>query len=586
MDTAAKPWRARSSPPPGFSDSLGLSPFQAHLLYNRGVRHPDDVEPYLVGDRRHLHDPMLLPDMAAAVDRLALALKRRETIAVYGDFDTDGVAGTALLSQALRELGAAPLPYLPDRTDEGHGLNAPAVRGLRERGATLLVTVDCGTASQPEIALAASLGMDTIVTDHHSPLDPKPQTPNPIPQTPGSRGWGLGAGGPVALVNPHRPADEAGAAYPFDGLTGAGLAFKLAEALFARLGRPWPGHLLELAALGTVADIAPLTGENRHIVKLGLERMRQTRSAGIKALAAVANTRLDALDTEALSFSIVPRLNAAGRLGDAGKSLQLLTTADPGEATAIAAVLDQMNARRQRLTEDGMAQARRQVEEQGQAGAPVLFVGRPDWLPGLVGLIAGRLAEQHHRPAVAMVLGEDTCRASVRSVPGLDVIAALNDTGAPFLRLGGHPQAAGFTIATADLEPFQQALSAIVHERMRGQANGPSLDYDCEVALGLVDHNTVAFVQSLGPFGMGNPEPVFLSRGARVVDARLVGADGKHLKMRVSQGGGILDAIAFRLGPRYAFLTKQVDLLYTVGLDDWSGQPRLQLQVVDFRQPG
>jgi len=562
MDTAARPWRARPAPPPGFADSLGLSPFYAHLLYNRGVRSLDDVETYLAGDRRHLHDPMLLPDMTAAVGRLALALERREAIAVYGDFDTDGVTGTALLCQALRELGAAPLPYIPDRTDEGHGLNAPAVRGLRERGATVLVTVDCGTASGDEIALASSLGMDTIVTDHHSP-------PAGLPS-------------PVALVNPHRE----DATYPYDGLTGAGLAFKLAGALFARLGRPWPGHLLELAALGTVADVAQLTGENRHIVKLGLERLRQTRNTGIRALAAAAKARLDTLDTEALSFNIVPRLNAAGRLGDASVSLRLLTTADPGEAAAIAATLDQMNARRQQLTEDSMAQARRQVEEQNQAGMPVIFVSRPDWLPGLLGLIAGRLAEQHHRPAVAMLMESNTCRASVRSIPGLDIIAALNDTGAPFVRLGGHPKAAGFTIATADLEPFQHSLAAIVRGRLDGQAGGPFLDYDCEVALGLVDHNTVAFVQSLAPFGAGNPEPLFVSRGARVVDARLVGADGKHLKMRVSQGGGILDAIAFRQGPRYAFLPRQVDLLYTVGLDDWSGQPRLQLQVVDFRQPG
>lgn len=562
MDTAARPWRARPAPPPGFADSLGLSPFYAHLLYNRGVRSLDDVETYLAGDRRHLHDPMLLPDMTAAVGRLALALERREAIAVYGDFDTDGVTGTALLCQALRELGAAPLPYIPDRTDEGHGLNAPAVRGLRESGATVLVTVDCGTASGDEIALASSLGMDTIVTDHHSP-------PAGLPS-------------PVALVNPHRE----DATYPYDGLTGAGLAFKLAAALFARLGRPWPGHLLELAALGTVADVAQLTGENRHIVKLGLERLRQTRNTGIRALAAAAKVRLDTLDTETLSFNIVPRLNAAGRLGDAGVSLRLLTTADPGEAAAIAATLDQMNSRRQQLTEDGMAQARRQVEEQNQVGMPVIFVGRPDWLPGLLGLIAGRLAEQHHRPAVAMLMESNTCRASVRSIPGLDIIAALNDTGAPFVRLGGHPQAAGFTIATADLEPFQRSLASIVHGRLDGQADGPSLDYDCEVALGLVDHNTVAFVQSLAPFGAGNPEPLFVSRGARVVDARLVGADGKHLKMRVSQGGGILDAIAFRQGPRYAFLPRQVDLLYTIGLDDWSGQPRLQLQVVDFRQPG
>ena len=322
MTDAAPPdkvWKRLPSPPAGFAQSLGLAPFQEHLLYNRGIRHQEELDQFLAADARLTYDPLLLPDMSKAVNRLQTALADGEVIGIFGDFDTDGVTGTALLVQALTELGAKVISYLPDRVDEGHGLNAAAIESIRAQNASLLVTVDCGVSSAEEVELASSLGIDTIITDHHS-------LPAVVPKA-------------QAVVNPRRPDSR----YPYDGLTGVGLSFKLVEALWAALGRPQPDHLLELVALGTVADVGPLTGENRYLVKKGLERLNATQHAGLRALIARSGVRPGSLDTESLSFGLIPRLNAAGRLGDASLSLELLTASSTEVAGPIAERLELLN---------------------------------------------------------------------------------------------------------------------------------------------------------------------------------------------------------------------------------------------------
>ncbi|MDA1189388.1 MAG: single-stranded-DNA-specific exonuclease RecJ [Chloroflexi bacterium] len=556
-------WRGRPAPPFGFANSLGLTPFQAHLLYSRGVRDRADADLFLTGDARLFHDPMSLPDMENAVERLARAVAEREKIAIFGDFDTDGITGTALLVHTLRDLGNTALPYIPDRTDEGHGLNKQAVESLAEQGVTVLITVDCGTTSFDEVAQANALGMDVIITDHHIVESELPAA--------------------HAIVNPQRP----DSLYPFLGLTGAGLAFKLGQALLQHLGRPVPSRLMELAALGTVADVGPLIGENRVIVRLGLNSMKTTNEPGIAALANAAGLDLGSLNSEALSFNIIPRLNAAGRLGHASISLDLLTTQDDEQARRIANTLDRLNTERQKITERTMIEARRQVSEQDHGSDSVIIVGHQEWLPGILGLVAGRLSEEHNRPVVAMTQGDETSRASVRSVPGVDVHAALDEADVEFLRFGGHAQAAGFTIANGDVERLRQTLSdAIARQRNETDAE-VVLEYDCEVPLSLLTKQTMAFIDSLAPHGAANPEPVFLSRNLRIMDARMVGAEGKHLKLRVGQNGSsITDAIAFRQGPRYALLPNQVDMLYSVGIDTWNGRSRMQLRVLDFRPSG
>ena len=554
-----KEWRRRPTPPLGFARTLCLPPFQAHLLYNRGITSPAQLDAFLTADSSLSHDPFLLPDMGSAVSRLQRALRGGEVVAIFGDFDADGVTGTALLAQALREMGARVIPYLPDRVDEGHGLNTEAIESLRAQDVSLLVTVDCGSNSVEEVETASSMGMDTVITDHHS-------IPPVLPNA-------------SALVNPRRPDST----YPYDGLTGAGLSLKLAEGLFAAAGRPPPDHLLELAALGTVADVGPLTGENRHIVRAGLERLNETQNPGLSALIGRSGLTFGSLDVESLSYGLIPRLNAAGRLGHASLSLRLLTAGSREEADPIAEELERHNDQRRQHTEEGVAQARDQVEDDADGIAPIIVVEHREWLPGVLGLIAGRLAEEYYRPAVAVSIDGPLCRASARSIPELDIVETLAKSHELFHRFGGHPRAAGFTASTADLPRIRRELLAAAEEKLDGVGLAPSIQVDCEISPALLDDQNLEFIQSLGPFGEGNPSPVFLTQNAHVVDTRLVGKTSDHWKMRIGHGRRTWDAIAFRQGELAVAAGDRVDLVYTAGLDDWGGLPRLQLNVLDFR---
>ena len=557
----AKVWRQKSMPPPGFDSAIGLPTFQSHLLYNRGIRSADQVEPFLAGDSRLLNDPWLLPEMSNAVDRVERALNSGETIAVFGDFDTDGISGTALLTHALREAGARVIPYLPNRTSEGHGLNEAALRGLRQEGASLLITVDCASDATEEVAVAAALGLDTIITDHHS-------LPTTLPA-------------PVALVNPHR----SDSAYPFDHLTGAGLAYKLVEALYATIGRPMDEHIMELVALGTVADVAPLVGENRYLVKRGLEALNRTEHPGLRALVKGARMQLGALDTESLSFGLIPRLNAPGRLADPKLSLQLLTTSDSAEAEALTDELNSLNGERRRLTERAVQEARQQLEPGLDVDSThsIIFVMHEHWEPGILGLIANRLSEEHYRPVVAVSLNGDACRASARSIAEFNITEALTAAGDLFTGYGGHAQAAGFTMPRANIPALKDQLVRQADESLLGAELSPGIDIECEISLALLDGENMDFIQSLAPFGEGNPAAVFLSRDLGVFDSRLVGRDERHLKMRVGRDGSSSDAVAFNQGHKMAETRGRVDLVYTAGIDTWAGRPKLQLTVVDMR---
>ena len=556
----AKVWRQKSTPPPGFASAIGLPAFQSHLLFNRGIRRADQVEPFLTADSRLRNDPWLLPDMARAVGRVERAVTAGETIAVYGDFDTDGISGTALLSHALRGAGAAVVPYLPDRTSEGHGLNEGAVRGLRDRGASLLITVDCGSDAVAQVELAAAIGLDTIITDHHS-------LPSALPA-------------PAALVNPQRP----DSAYPFDHLTGAGLACKLVEALWTALGRSEDEHVMALAALGTVADVAPLVGENRYLVKRGLEALNRTQHPGLQALVTGAKLRLGTLDTESLSFGLIPRLNAPGRLADPALSLRLLMTSDAAEAVSLTEELNRLNAERRRLTERAVQEAQEQLDHEFRPS--IIFVTGEGWKPGILGLIASRLSEQHRRPAVAVSLDGDACRASARSIPEFNIIEALSASEGLFTRYGGHAQAAGFTIPRVHLPALKRELIRKADEVLPDAAPPPAIEIECEISPALLHGGHMDFVQSLAPFGEGNPAVVFLSRYLRVLESRTVGREGRHLKMRVGRDGSSSDAIAFNQGHRIADTRGLVDLVYTAAIDHWGGRPKLQLTVVDLRPSG
>ena len=552
----------RPEPPPGFAESLGFPDFQARLLYNRGVRSRAQADAFLAADQRLSNDPFLLPDMRQAVDRLRRAVDAGETIGVFGDFDADGLTGAAVVTTALTELGAKVVPYLPDRTSEGHGLNPLAVGSIRAQGVTTMVTVDCGSTAVDEVELASTLGIDTIVTDHHTMSGSLP--------------------GATAVVNPKRNGSE----YPYLGLTGAGLSYKLVEALWADLEKPLPEHLLEIAALGTVADVGPLTGENRYIVKRGLELLNSTSHPGIEALIARCRLEKGKIDSRDVSFSLVPRLNASGRLGDAHLSLNLLTATNKDEAVALADRLEQANDRRRELSQLAYKQAMEQVESDGSSAAPLIFVEHREWVPGILGLVANRLSEAFHRPVAAVAVGPQLSRASMRSIPEFDVVEALGLVEDRLVRYGGHPAAAGFTVPTHGLDDLKAEMGDIA-SRHESAANAvPSIEIDCEAAPSVVDRATLDFMESLAPFGEGNPAPTLVTTGMRVSESRTVGRTNAHLKMWLVHGGRMWEAIAFNQADRAISAGDVVDAVYNVGLNEWGGVTRMELRVLDVRRSG
>ena len=558
----AREWRLRPEPPPGFADSIGFPDFHAKLLYNRDVRTRSEADAFLAADQRLSNDPFLLPDMRQAVDRLRRAVEAGETIAVFGDFDADGLTGAAIVTIALTELGARVIPYLPDRASEGHGLNPLAVGSIRAQGVTTMVTVDCGTTAVDEVDLASALGIDTIVTDHHSLSGRLPYA--------------------SAVVNPKREESE----YPYLGLTGAGLSYKLVEALWADLGKPLPEHLLEIAALGTVADVGPLTGENRYIVKRGLELLNSTCHPGIEALIARCRLEKGKIDSRDVSFSLVPRLNASGRLGDANLSLHLLTATTKEKAVSLADKLEQANERRRELSQLAYRQAMEQVESNGSSAAPVIFVEHREWLPGILGLVAGRLSEAFHRPVAAVAVGPQVSRASMRSIPEFDVVEALGLVEDRLVRYGGHPAAAGFTVPTHALDDLKAEMGDIASSQISAASAVPSIEIDCEAPPDIVDRASLDFIESLAPFGEGNPAPVLMTRGMRVSESRTVGRTKAHLKMSLVHGGRMWEAIAFNQADRAISAGDVVDAVYNVGLNEWGGVARMELRVLDVRRSG
>jgi single-stranded-DNA-specific exonuclease len=544
----------------------GLSPLVVQLLYNRGIKDPTLADDFLAG-RFGLDNPFRLKGMNEAVARLREAIRQGERIAVYGDFDTDGVTATAVLVETLGALGARVEPYIPHRVDEGYGLNLDALRHLWKQGVRVVVTVDCGIRSVHEVA-QASRGLDLIVTDHHSVGDQLPPA--------------------VATINPK----QADCPYPFKKLAGVGLAFKVAQGLL-RAGRgkgPGPeldeGSLLDLVALGTVADLAPLVGENRALVRRGLALLNEASRPGVAALMADAGLARGQVDAAAVGFLLGPRINAAGRIDTAMLAYQLLTNRDPLETRRLARKLGELNRRRQELTEEVVAEAEAQIAD-GDPEAHLLLAASPTFLPGIVGLAASRLTEAYYRPVVVVEVGEEESRGSCRSIPEFDITKALERCQDLLIRFGGHAAAAGFTVATARLGALRERLQAIATEALGDRDLQPVLEIDAEIPLQEVDWATQALLQQVEPCGMENPQPVLLSRDLDVRDRRAIGSQGKHLKLMLRDGRGVAwDAIFFRHGHLLAEVPGRVDVAYRLGINEWNGRKRLQLEVEDLRPTG
>ena len=551
----SKVWRIHPPAPADFVRGVGLPNVVAQVLYNRGVTSAGEARAFLEGPSDPFHNPNLLPQMTHAVERLARAIESGETIGVFGDFDADGVTATAILAQGLGALGGHVTPYIPHRITEGHGLNVEAVQALEQSGVDLIVTVDCGVTSHREVEFAADLGMDVIITDHHTPSASLPPA--------------------LAIIDPKVPGSD----YPFTELTGAGLAFKLVQGLYAQLGKEWPDYLLAFAAIGTVADLGPLRDENRAIVTEGLRQLRETGNAGLNALYRQAKISPRDIDSGTISFIIAPRLNAAGRLQHAISSYRLLTCDTAGEANALAETLEDFNRERQRNTEAACQKALEMADD----GEPILLLAHEVFSPGTSGLVASRMVEAFHKPAVVMSLDGGVVRASARSIPAFNVIAAFEECRPLFQRFGGHSMAAGFVMDRANLEELCAKLTSIARDILGDSRPPPVLHIDAEARPTDLMGDTYKSLAALEPFGYGNPKPVFLARRMKLQEARHVGGERQHLRLRLWDGRVAWTAFAFRQGGRELPGDGLMDLVYSLSINAWKGKRVIELRVEDFR---
>ena len=480
-----------------------------------------------------------------------------EDIAVYGDFDADGITATALLVQGLSALGGKVVPYIPHRHHEGYGLQVAALEKLRKRGISLVITVDTGITAIAEIQKAQKMGMDIIVTDHHLPLASLPPA--------------------LAVVDPKRIDSNCQSE-----LAGVGVAFKFLQALLKGSGREeLVNSLLDLVALGTVTDMVPLIGDNRYWVKRGLELLNNTERLGLQEMMRSASLKPGNLDTDSISWILGPRLNAAGRLDDAATSYKLLLTQDPNEAASLVSELEEKNAKRQRLTTELLQRVREKIIAAG-ADSSLLMIGDEDYPPGVMGLVAGRLSEEFYRPVILFRFGPETCRGSGRSIPEFDLMAALTDCRDLLSNFGGHTKAAGFTVPTDNLAQLEKQLLNIAEAQLAGLDLRSHIDIDAEVSLSDLAGETFKQIQQLAPFGAGNPLPAFISRHVEIVELHHIGSRNEHLSLKLKQEGLVWDAIGFRFGSRAQETTAFLDIAYNLDIDRWNGGEKLRLKLLDF----
>ncbi len=557
MQPAPRRWQLTDSKPlPGHPPVLG------GILASRGLDAAAAAQ--LLDRNADYHDPGLLKGMGQAVAALGAAMGQRRRIAVYGDYDADGVSACALLTRSLRAAGADVVPYIPNRVGEGYGLHAAALEELAAQGVDCVVTVDCGTSS---VAVAAGRppGMTLIVTDHHLPLQPDSAPPALAPAD--------------ALVNPRQP----GCDYPCPGLAGAGVAWKLVQALEAERLLPAGSaeRALGLAALGTVADMMPLQGENRRIVTEGLSRLGEL--PGIAALCAIAGLpqRLRASD---IGFGIAPRINAAGRMEDARLALDLCLTDDPTAARLLAEQLNTQNASRRAAVAQAHAQAQARVESLPE-DLPAIILASPDWPAGIVGLVAGRLAEKYARPTFIACLDGDEATGSARSACGVHVLQALEGAADTLLRYGGHAAAAGFGLKANRFQEFVAKLSASVAGQLDGHPRERVFHIDAEIVARDATPELAEVLDQLEPCGQGNPQPALMLRDATVLKTKTFGADRQHIGITAGDGSGQVEAIAFHKPGISEHLPRgrRIDLCFALERDDWQGRERVRLRLHDIR---
>jgi single-stranded-DNA-specific exonuclease len=557
-----KQWNLSASAPTacGALEASGIPALPAAVLRARGLDTPEKAWAFLDDREELLHDPFLLKDMDRAVERVHLALERGEHIAVYGDYDVDGITSTCLLTDYLRRQGAQVTPYIPDRIEEGYGLSSQAVELLSGQGVTLIITVDCGITAIQETQRARELGVDVVITDHHECKEAIPAA--------------------VAVVDPHRE----DCPYPFPNLAGVGVAFKLVLALDApERRRQLVAEYADLTAIGTVADVMPLTGENRAIVRLGLEAMAHTGRPGLQALIRQAGAQGKSLTATTIGYTLAPRINASGRMGCADLAAELLLTDDPARAEELARELCELNRERQSIEGEIYDQCVAQLDREGGIHG-VIVLASEGWHQGVVGIVASRLAEKYSCPAFMICLQDGKGKGSCRSFGGFNLFAALEQCADLLEQFGGHELAAGFTIAQENIDAFRARMEQAVLARTGGAEMVSTLQVDLKLDdPGLLTQQGVASLSMLEPFGAGNPKPVLMLSGAVIQSAFEVGG-GRHLKLRLRYQDVSFDAIFFSataaqlgLGPG-----DRVDAAFTPQINEFRGSRTVQLQICDL----
>lgn len=541
---------------------LHLPEIVCRLLCQRGYGSAEAGKRYLRPRLEHLHEPQTMLDLDRAVDRLERAVRNREHVLVHGDYDVDGICSTTLLVRTLRALGGIATPFIPRRLEDGYDLTRAGVDAAIAAGATVLVTCDCGTNALEPVERLCAAGVDVIVSDHHLPSGPLPTC--------------------LAVLNPKRD----GCGYPDKDLAAVGLSFKLALALTRRMGGSEDAvyRMLDLVALATIADLAPLRGENRVLARYGLKVLNQTTNVGLLALIRAAGMEGKPLTAGRVGFVLAPRLNALGRLGHALRGVELLTTESEHLANTIAREMEQLNRERQELDRGTFVRARRMVERLDLDQTFGIVLAEQGWHPGVVGIVASRLVEEFGRPVVLVALDGEQGKGSGRSISAFDLHAGLSNCRDLLLRFGGHRAAAGVTVATERVAEFAERFNAVARERLTTDDLVPDVRVDLEVALPAASAELEVLLRHFEPFGLGNGAPVLMARGVRLAGpARVVG--GSHLKLRLAGDGAELEAIGWGMGALAAELDVAVpfDVAFRLEHDEWNGERRLQAKLVGIR---
>jgi len=575
MHPIKKKWQIATRITPTADEALSQYPYVIRqILFNRGYATPEKASDFIQAVKPQGTDPHNLSNIEKAVERVRWAIEKNEAIVIYGDYDVDGVTATALLVENLKFLGAKVRGHIPNRFDEGYGLNSEALDNLKAEGVSLVITVDCGIRSLQEATHAQHIGLDLIITDHHQPSHEIPEA--------------------FAIINPKLPGDQ----YPDKDLAGVGLAYKLASALFHDIKNPTNhedqqrelneqilDRSLDLVSLGTVADLAPLVGENRVLVRSGLEHIRNPYRQGIQALIGVSGLSRQKVMASDIGYILGPRLNAAGRLESALAALDLLLTNDIAKAVQLAQKLDNQNRDRQKITLEHLKLAE-EITCPDKSDSFIIIATHPDFNPGVVGLVASRLVDQYYKPSIVASRGEKFTRGSCRSIPEFHITEALDQCTDIIEHHGGHAAAAGFTIKNENLPELTERLQSIAKQQLAGLELQPTLHADMEIPLSELIPDLLNCLDWLQPTGYGNPPAVFVTRDLRVKRYKPVGHEDAHLKLTVSDGRISYDAIAFRQGHWSINLPNRVDLAYTFEKNIFNGQEYLQLHVKDIIPSG